>query len=330
MRNTWQMVGLLALFLQACAVPGPKGPFELRGAVAFGSTRHIQAASQEIGTAATVSLIDPSTSRTIATTLTQPDRSFTLTIAGFTPQPKTYFLEAIKGLNSNAAGFDAARLRTLVRWSETHGWQALTTGDASLTFSTTALAAIVGLRAAYVAVDPGLLIGKLDLTKPDPFDEAGTGVSQAEFDTVKGLVAEVIGQDRDALDALQYNGSVYSLKRLTSPAVMPFISRLIPNPVSAGSELAIDGGNFREPSGENVITLNGLPVTILSGDTDSLLVRLPANATSGPLQLSNPEGVATSSLTITPAIDGGVLPSTTSAPISNGPGTDIPGSVFGR
>lgn len=329
MRSIGKMVGLLALFLQACAVPGPTGPVELRGNVAFGSARRVQATFQEVGTAATVSLIDPATSRTIATTLTQPDRTFSLTIPGFTPHVKTYILEAVKGLSSNVAGHDAARLRTLVRW-DGNGWQALTTGDASIGLSTTALSAIVGLRSFYTPVVPDGLIGKLTLGTPDALVEAGTGVSQAEFAAVTILVAKALQDDRDPLEALTFDGTTYRLKSLTTPATSPFISRLMPNPASAGSDIGVYGGNFHATPGDNVVTLNGLSVTVLSGDTTALLVRLPAAAASGVLELKYAKGTATASMVITPTVEGGVLPSSTSVLIPNAPGTDIPGSVFGR
>lgn len=325
-RAAWAI--LSAGLMVACALPGQGSDPLLKGVVDFGSLRRVQTTPQDIGTAATVSLIDPNTSRTIATTLTQPNRTFSLTIPGFSPQVKTYILEAVKGLNSNVAGHDAARLRTLVRWTG-GGWQALTTGDASIGISTTALSAIVGLRAIYTPVNADLLIGKLTLGTPDVFVEAGTGVSQAEFTSVQTLVGQALSADRDAVEALTFDGTTYRLKSQTTPATMPFISLLAPNPVSAAGTVSVSGGNFRATPGENTLTLNGLPVTVLSGDTRSLQVRLPANATSGALTLTIPAGTATASLLVTPAVEGGVLPSTASL-VPNAPGTDIPGSVFGR
>lgn len=320
---------LLVTCLQAgCALPGASAPASLSGTVSFGAVRHIQATPTEVGTAATVSLIDPSTSRTITTTLTQPDRSFSLSIPGFAPQVKTYYLEAVKGLGSNVAGRDAARLRTLVRWTGS-GWQALTTGDASIGVSTTALSAIVGLRTTFTPVDADLLVGTLTLGTPDVFVDAGTGVSQAEFTSVSSLVDQALGDDRDPLEMLQYDGTAYRLRNTSNPAVRPFISRLAPNPVSAGGQLTVEGGNFHATVSENAVSLNGQPVTVLSGDSRSLLVLVPDGATSGPLSVTNTEGTGTASLTVTPAIEGGVLPSTTSV-TPNAPGTDIPGSVFGR
>jgi len=323
------LMSLLTLMLGGCPQGGPTGERPIMGRVDFPAVRQVQATPQEIGTAATVSLIDPATSRTIATTLTQPDRTFSLSIAGFMPQVKTYVLEAVKGLNSNVAGYDAARLRTLVRWNGS-SWAALTTGDASIGVSTTALSAIVGLRSTYTPVDPDLLIGKLTLGSPDTFVATGTGVAPSEYSGVYTLVDQVLGNNRDPLEALLYDGSAYSLKSLTSPLTQPFISRLDPNPVSAGSQLTVVGGNFRPVPGENTVTLNGLGVTVLSGASQSLLVVLPSGVSSGTLRLSTPDGVATASMTITPSIDGGLLPATNSPLVPTAPGTDIPGSVFGR
>lgn len=322
-------LALSAMLLGGCPFSRPESQASLVGHVQFPPARQVQATTAEIGTAATISLIDPGTSRTIATTLTAPDGTYTLTISGFTPQLKTYYLEAVKGLNSNLAGYDAARLRTLVRWSGS-SWSALTTGNASLGVSTTALSAIVGLRSAYVPVNPDLLIGKLTIATPDVFVDAGTGVAQAEYTGVYDLVNQVLGSSRDPLDALQYDGSTYSLKTSTSISVRPYISLLTPNPASAGGQITVTGGNFRATLSENVLTLNGLTVTVLSGNTSSLVVRLPAGATSGSLNLTTTDGVATASMVITPGVDGSLLSSTASPLVPVGAGTDIPGSVFGR
>lgn len=322
-------IGLIALMLAACAMPGMAGRSELQGVIQFEATRRTQATSQEVGTAATVSLIDPANSRTIATTLTKPDRSFTLAIPGFAPKTTTYILEAVKGLNSNAAGHDAARLRTLVRWDGT-AWKALTTGDASIGIATTALAAIVGLRASFTPVNPDLLIGKLTLGTPDLFEDAGTGVTQAEFATVSDLASQSVAADRDPLAALRYDGTTYRLGAIAAAETRPFISSVRPDPASAGTPVTLMGGNFLPVPGDNAVTFNGVPLPVLSGDTRMLVVTLPSGASTGPLRVTTPDGVDSYTLTITPTVDGGVLPSTSSPLVPTTPGTDIPGSVFGR
>ncbi len=300
----------------------------LQGIVRFESHRATQATPADVGTAATVSLIDPTTNRTIATTLTNPDLSFSLSIAGFDPQVKTYLLEAVKGLHSNLAGYDAARLRTLVR-REVSGWRALTTGNADIGVSTTALCAITGLRSVYVPVNPDLLIGTLTMGNPDSFAEAGTGVAQSEFATVSGLVSHALTADRDPISSLLYDGTTYSLRTAFGASAPPFISSVSPNPASPGSAITLVGGNFQAPESDT-LTLNGLAVQIVSASARSVVATVPAAATTGPLMLATSAGTASTTLTITPILEGIVLPTNTPSLTPTVPGTGISGSVFGR
>lgn len=311
----------------------PLAPIEadfgiLRGRVDFGPAYATAASPTEIGTAATVSLIDPGRSKTIATTLTTPDRTFSLNIRGFTPEAKTYYLEAVKGLRSNLVGHDAVRLRTLVRWDQ-GSWQALTTGDASLGAATTALSAIVALRSAFNPVDPDGLIGKLTIAGSTVFDSQGTGVSVSEFDVVRGLVNDALGGDRDPIEALLYDGAVFRLKDTTGSFHPPFISDISPNPTWPGTTVTIRGGNFLDPLSANSVSLGGVPLNVVGGSAQTLVAEIPQDARSGLVGVANLGGQTTGDLSVIEAVVGGVLRGAT-ADLPVGTGLDMVGSVFGR
>lgn len=311
-------------------VPGAKSPTgappPLAGAVEPFPGRAVLASPAEIGTGATVSLIDPASNRTIATTLTRPDRTFSLDIPQFAPQVKTYVLEAVKGLHSNLAGYDAARLRTLVRWDGAL-WGSLYAGDASIGVSTTALAAVGSLRASFVPVDPDSLIGTLAAGQADTFAESGTGVSQAEFEGVRGLVTELLQADRDPIAGLQYDGFTYRIKPQAGSLPPPFIASTAPEIAVENALVTITGGYFAAPPTSNTVTLTGAPLPILSGTGETLVVRVPAGAKSGILAVANAAGTATTSLGILAPIEGAARePATADIPVS-APGTDITGAA---
>ncbi|HEY9897592.1 MAG TPA: hypothetical protein V6D00_00295 [Pantanalinema sp.] len=319
-----RLVALSGL-LTACVAASPVTQTGLRGEVRALPGWSVQASEAEVGTAATVSLIDPALGRTIATTLTRPDRSFSLALAGFRPQVRTYYLEAIKGLSSNQAAHDAVRLRTLVRWDGVR-WQALTTGDASIGVSTTALAAIVALRAGASPVPPEALIGKLTLGAPDVFAADGTGVSPAEFDRVQALVLEALAGDRDPLEALAYDESRYALK-LPAGVHPLFLAAVHPNPVAVDERLTLRGDGFQLPPERNAVSLNGLLLSVESGASTSLVVLVPSGATSGVLSVTAETGRATASLTVVPPAQGALFPDPAPEPTPTPGGTDVGGRV---
>lgn len=305
---------LACLFLTACMAAAPVVPAELRGAVSFDAPYRAQATFEEVGTAATVSLIDPGENRTVATTLTRPDRSFSFSFKGFTPKARTYWLEAVKGLASNRAGNDAIRLRTLVRWDGAH-WLPLTPGNASIEARTTALSMIAALRGAEVS--PDALIGKLDLSREEPFDSAGTNIDPAEFRQIADFVGRALALDRDPLDAVSHDGGGYSF-RLPPGMEPPLISGLSPVPTAIGATLTVKGDNFREPAALNSVRLGTLALPVTSGSSRSLVVTIPSGAASGVLKVATPLGEATASLTVLPPVAGALLP--TPIPATPGPG----------
>lgn len=310
------------------AEPASATEFILMGRVDFGPRYRVAATPAEIGTAATVSLIDPDRSKTIATTLTTPEQTFSLTIRGFVPQLKTYYLEAVKGLKSNLVGHDAVRLRSLVQW-DGRSWRALTTGDASLGAATTALSAIVALRAAFNPVDPAGLIGKLTLGETLSFDSQGTGVSPDEFDAVRGLVSDALGADRDPIEAMLYDGATYRLKDLRANVLPPFISDIAPNPSWPGRTITIRGGNFQDPPGANLVSLSGIPLTVVGGSAQTLVAELPSNARSGLIGVVTSGGQTTADLAVVASVEGGLLAAAT-GDLPAGEGLDMVGSVFSR
>ncbi|MBM3271621.1 MAG: hypothetical protein FJZ01_28640, partial [Candidatus Sericytochromatia bacterium] len=115
--------------------------------------RAAKATLGDVTAAAAVSLIDPASGNTVKTALTNASGVFLLSGFGSAFAPATgalYYLEAVKGLGSHAVGRNAARLRTLLRWSGT-GWDSLTAGTVKVGLASTALAALYGLKSGLAA-----------------------------------------------------------------------------------------------------------------------------------------------------------------------------------
>ncbi|MNX29529.1 hypothetical protein D3C86_596680 [compost metagenome] len=146
---------LAAGLLLGCSVGDPLSNPEttmLSGLVeSFGSPRQIAATLEEVGAGSTVSLIEPASGHTLATTVTTDQGRFILTFEKtFKPSVGPYFLEAVKGLSvggkQNRPGSPSARVRTLISFQKGR-WLSLTGGSINITRGTTALAVLSSFKA---------------------------------------------------------------------------------------------------------------------------------------------------------------------------------------
>ncbi|MBU6428512.1 MAG: hypothetical protein KGR26_05860, partial [Cyanobacteria bacterium REEB65] len=139
-RTTIGLLATVALLLVGChaatslspgaAVPAVRGTVEFTASStsAGPAALHTQALMSEVASASTVSLIDPTTGNTVASSVTDASGSFILTFSNFNPSNgSAYTLEAVKGLSvgqaPNRPGAAAVRIRTLLFWN--NGWQSL-------------------------------------------------------------------------------------------------------------------------------------------------------------------------------------------------------------
>jgi hypothetical protein len=152
--------------------------------------------------------------------VTAPGGTFTITlqdsqvVAG---QP--YILEAVKGLkkggNPDRAGASLARLRTFVV-KNGGAWSSFTEGSIVISRSTTALAAIAGLKGLSQAEQIALSVTQSaevgtagsspTPATPDTFtSQAGSSITKQEFHTVWDLVDKSLAADLDPVRSIGYN-----------------------------------------------------------------------------------------------------------------------------
>lgn len=269
----------------------------------------VQADIAEVATAATVSLIDPVASETKATSLTDSQGRFQLSFRGATLSNQVYYLEAVKGLSSNAVGRDAVRVRTLIQ-RQNASWTSLNSripgSPVLLNTSTTALALIVSLRQATDPATPSLLIGSLS---EDSFDEAGTGLSSSEYDQVRALAATALTSDTDPFFALQYSAGTYFLRPGTTGSTTPTIMYLQPPMASIGGKVIIHGAGFSPTLGGNQVTFApSVGAVVATASTTMIEVTVPGAAMTGDLRVTVGGEFATASFTLMPPITGGLDP----------------------
>jgi|GEM_PF-1810628 len=266
--------------------------------------RQTQATIGDVARGATVSLIEVSTGNTIATTLTQPNGSFSLTLSRtFMPRSNTpYFLEAVRGLGLNAPGQDAVRVRTIVVYR--NFWQSLTSIAAGATIAispeTTAIAVIAAYRTSIPVLDllGCLTAGQVDASLDPPTSSTLTFIhpdfTNAEFHQVSGFVNTAIEENSDPLYRIRYNPT-YGEFSLTSDgansgtfAIQIFaLSTYIGG---EGSNVEIFGDGFATRLQDHIVTFNGVVAPLVALTENSVTARVPAGATSGQIQVKTASG----------------------------------------
>lgn len=295
-------IALLALVVLGCAANTASvssGPPPITGAVRYPESAHlapysVQATISDIASASTISLIDTVANTTRGTTLTSNTGTFTLTFSnGFKPtNGTTYYLEAFRGLYSNAAGKNAARLRTLMRF-QNGGWLSL---NASIPGSpvfidegSTALSIIANLEGSS-GVNPSTLMGTLNVSN-DAYTQPASvpTVQSADYATVRPLVVSLLTADSDPVAGIAYTAgppALFYQKAAGSAAVS-----IDQASASVGDLITVRGVAFDPTlplSTTNVVLFNNLAtgsVTSISSDRQAITVLVPTGAVTGPVTI---------------------------------------------
>jgi sugar lactone lactonase YvrE len=268
----------------------------LTGRVEFPeAVRSAQAATNEIATGATISLIDATTGTTVATSLTDGGGNFVLAFGSLSPVTgSTYLLEAVKGLSvggsPNRPGTKAARLRTLLCWNA--GWQSFTNSTPNtgivLSAATTALATIVSLRQQRGQVLS--LAAFINTISGNTFTPAGGLTSAGDFLPVLQQVSNAIALDQDPLAAIGYDASSGTYPLATG---VPWISGYSPAQPATGSVITVRGLNLDKLNGRNAFWFGMVQAATwsVSADRTTATMSVPANAYCAPFTMQQPNGV---------------------------------------
>jgi sugar lactone lactonase YvrE len=289
---------------QKVTSPGHVPP--IAGRIDFGpAERATQANMAEVGSGATVSLIDTTTGYTVVTTVSTPQGEFLLNFASnfIPPAGKVYFLEAVKGLKAgtsmpNRVGADLARVRTLI-WFRTGFWESVSAGQVILNSTSTALSILLSLRsltpsAAGRQIDPTTLMGIMQPvsgtnSSPSPYTYANSGLLPGEL--VRGaylLVLNALAQDKDPFQnvSLDTNDPLYNT--LLNAAAVQTVAAMQPDTQFVGSDITLVGAGFSTTAADNVVefsNVSGGPVKAVVKSVEAggtrLTVTVPPGAVTG-------------------------------------------------
>jgi YD repeat-containing protein len=108
----------------------------------------------------------------------------------------------------------------------------------------------------------------------------------------------VVGDPRGDLAVYDYDavGNLLSIRRIAVGDVPDtvVIAHVTPDIAARGASVAIFGKGFGATAETNAVTFNDAPAAVLTASPTHLTVRVPASATTGPIQLTTPLGAAAS------------------------------------
>lgn len=234
----------------------------LRGQAAFPDSPRIQALPADVVNASVLSLVEVGTNLTVVVGKSDAAGNFTLNLNGYTPDPaRIYMLEAIKGLGNQGAGYQAARMRTFLKWTGT-AWTSITQGNLVISPLTTALALISNMD---TGIAPASLIGAVNGTN---LVTVPAGYVKAEIDALATSLRSYLSADLDPV------GSVSNYT--------PAITGITPPNGAVGSAVAIQGSGFSPLPGDNVVTFGGgAEGAVFMATSKQLIVSVPTGATTG-------------------------------------------------
>ena len=135
------------------------------------------------------------------------------------------------------------------------------------------------------------------------------------YDAMGRLVGVVDQNQQAAFYDYDAVGNILSIRRQSSSGPVTIYSVDPPNGV-AGSLVEIFGVGFSQTANQNVVTIGGVPMPVVSVTGCTLVIQVSDNASTGQLTVTTPSGQATSNLVFsTSRID---IPSTTAVVLING------------
>lgn len=250
--------------------------------------RSVQASPADVVTGATVTLLGAG-NQAVATTLTDGQGGFSLTIANFNPATDgSYVVEVVKGLRANTPGRDAARFRTIVKWTGSD-WLSISNGtpDGEILVSslTTAVALTIALDST---LSQELAIGKVDGTKSPPALNslpAFPGHPDAEIAALAKDIASYLTNDLDPV------GSVNALK--------PSLTSLEPQSGFPGTLVTMKGSGFSPVPGGNTVTFGSAGAAVYLATAGMIIASVPKGASTGDVTVSTERGGKSSGLPFT-------------------------------
>lgn len=288
---------------QANAIPPLVGTVDFKGTPrqTQSLSRRVQAGTGDVVYLATVSLISTITGQTVTSGITDGSGNFSLPLSTYVPSVgSTYILEAVKGLNAQLPGNDAARFRTIVTYTSS-GWQSITNyavpGPIIINALSTSVALESGLDQAAMPYSGTMGMVNAQVTPP---------ALNATPSFVAHPPAEILNLSSDILSLLANNLDPVSITN----GIKPSLTSLNPtNPLNY-APVTINGSGF--VPGATVVSFGGVTAPIMQMTSAQIIATVPAGAITGNLTVSTVRGGTSNALAYTVPAGSGVAIQTVS------------------
>jgi YD repeat-containing protein len=118
--------------------------------------------------------------------------------------------------------------------------------------------------------------------------------AQYYYDELGRLVGVVNEQGEAAVYNYDAVGNLLSIQRFTSSSGSIGLFLVTPGSSLVNKPVEIRGFGFTTPPSSNQVSFNGTTASVVSGTAASLVVTVPSGASTGPVTVTNMNGVATS------------------------------------
>jgi len=136
--------------------------------------------------------------------------------------------------------------------------------------------------------------------------------AQYFYDELGRLVGVVDSSGNAAIYTYDEVGNLFAIQRFTTGATGIGIFLIAPNKALVGTNVEIKGFGFiATPPSANQVAFNGTSATVVSATATAIVATVPTGATTGPVTVTNANGMATSPQAFTvlvPPIISGVEP----------------------
>ncbi|MBI4002357.1 MAG: IPT/TIG domain-containing protein [Nitrospira defluvii] len=118
--------------------------------------------------------------------------------------------------------------------------------------------------------------------------------AQYFYDELGRLAGVIDGQGQVAVYNYDEVGNLLGIQRFTTSGTGIGMFAVAPGSARVNTAVTIQGFGFTSPPSSNQVSFNGVPATVLSATGTSLVTRVPAGASTGPVTVTNANGTATS------------------------------------
>lgn len=114
------------------------------------------------------------------------------------------------------------------------------------------------------------------------------------YDPLGRLIFVIDGQGNARIFSYDAVGNLLSITAQTGVGAVAILT-VTPAAGPVGTEVVLTGVGFGATPGENTVSFNGTPASVLSAAPNRLVVTVPPGATTGPIVVTTPAGTAGSS-----------------------------------